>query len=114
MMIKLNFKTLLVSGSVMIVSGCSSVMTHTGGQEGYYPGTKASYGLLADDNTSWGLKPLVALDMPFTAVMDTVLLPWDMLRTDKSAKARVAESERQNQSVNNAIPPVDAGLPPSS
>lgn len=107
-MMKLYFRTLLISGGVTVISGCSSVMTHTGGQQGYYPGTKASYQLLADDQTSWGLKPLVALDMPFTAVMDTVLLPWDMLRTDKSARAKVEESERKNQAINDVIPPVTA------
>lgn len=50
-------------------------MSHTGGGElGYYPGTRASYQMLKNDETSWGMKPLVALDMPFTAVMDTVLI----------------------------------------
>ncbi len=81
-------------------------MTHTGGQEGYYPGTRASYEMLADDETSWGYKPFVALDMPFTAVMDTVLLPWDMFRTDKSIKSKVEASEKQNLATNSVIPPV--------
>lgn len=80
-------------------------MTHTGGQEGYYPGTKASYEMLTDDGTSWGYKPFVALDMPFTAVMDTLLLPWDMFRDDKSVKARVEASERKNLATNSVIPP---------
>ncbi|WP_373278481.1 YceK/YidQ family lipoprotein [Shimwellia blattae] len=107
-MMTLSLKVLLISASVAVISGCSSVMTHTGGQQGYYPGTKASYQLLSDDQTTWGLKPFVALDMPFTAVMDTVLLPWDMLRTDKSARAKVEESERRNQAINDVIPPVTA------
>lgn len=90
---------------MVTMSGCSSVMTHTGGQEGYYPGTKASYEMLTDDGTSWGYKPFVALDMPFTAVMDTLLLPWDMFRDDKSVKARVEASERKNLATNSVIPP---------
>ncbi|WP_455548901.1 YceK/YidQ family lipoprotein [Dryocola clanedunensis] len=97
-------RTIVVSG-VVALSGCSSVMTHTGGQEGYYPGTKASYEMLTDDGTSWGYKPFVALDMPFTAVMDTLLLPWDMFRDDKSVKARVEASERKNLATNSVIPP---------
>lgn len=47
-----------------------------------------------DSDTNWGVKSLVALDMPFTAVMDTLLLPWDMFRTDSSIKSRV-EKERE-------------------
>ncbi len=90
-----------------MISGCSSVMTHTGGQEGYYPGTRASYSMLTDDETSWGYKPFVALDMPFTAVMDTVLLPWDMFRTDKSVKSRVEASESKNLATNSVIPPAE-------
>lgn len=90
---------------MVTMSGCSSVMTHTGGQEGYYPGTKASYEMLTDKGTSWGYKPFVALDMPFTAVMDTLLLPWDMFRDDKSVKARVEASERKNLATNSVIPP---------
>lgn len=80
-------------------------MTHTGGQEGYYPGTRASYDMLTNSETGWGYKPFVALDMPFTAVMDTVLLPWDMFRTDKSVKARVEASESKNLATNSVIPP---------
>lgn len=91
---------------ISTLAGCSSVMSHTGGSEqGYYPGTRASYTMLTSDVTGWGTKSFVALDMPFTAIMDTVLLPWDALRNDKSAKARVAESERQSEAVNDAIPP---------
>ncbi|RKQ41296.1 YceK/YidQ family lipoprotein [Enterobacter sp. R1(2018)] len=104
-MIKSYLPKILLSSGMLLMSGCSSVMTHTGGQEGYYPGTRASYHMLADSETSWGYKPFVALDMPFTAVMDTVLLPWDMLRTDTSVKSRVEASERKNLATNSAIPP---------
>ncbi|WP_435948348.1 YceK/YidQ family lipoprotein [Dryocola sp. BD586] len=104
-MIKSYLPKIILSSGMLLMSGCSSVMTHTGGQEGYYPGTRASYNMLADSETSWGYKPFVALDMPFTAVMDTVLLPWDMLRTDKSVKSRVEASERKNLATNSVIPP---------
>ncbi|OAT28528.1 outer membrane lipoprotein [Buttiauxella brennerae ATCC 51605] len=105
-MMKSYLPTLILGSGLLTVSGCSSVMTHTGGQEGYYPGTRASYEMLADSDTSWGYKPFVALDMPFTAVMDTVLLPWDMFRTDKSLKSRVEASESKNLATNSVIPPV--------
>lgn len=58
-----------------------------------------------DSNTNWGVKSLVALDMPFTAVMDTLLLPWDMFRTDSSIKSRVEKSEKATLATNSVIPP---------
>lgn len=90
--------SVLVCG-VLTTSGCSSVMSHTGANQGYYPGTRASADMIADDNTSWAIKPLAVIDLPFSAVMDTILLPWDYLRSDDdktkdSARERVLQSEK--------------------
>jgi len=49
----------------------------------------------------------VAIDMPFTALMDTLLLPWDLFRTDDSVKSRVEKSEQANQATNAVIPPAE-------
>ena len=38
--------------------------------------------------------------MPLTAVMDTLLLPWDMFRTDSSVKSRVEKSEKETLATN--------------
>ena len=97
-------KLILFSG-IIISSGCSSVMSHTGGKEGTYPGTRSSAQTLGDDDTNWGVKSLVALDMPLTAVMDTLLLPWGMVRTDSSVKSRVEKSEKETLATNAVIPP---------
>lgn len=103
---KSYFQKLILVCSLVALTGCSSVMSHTGGSEqGYYPGTRSSYNMLTTDGPGIGMKSLVALDMPFTAIMDTVLLPWDAFRNDKSAKAQVEESERNNAAINDAIPP---------
>ncbi|MFS2221496.1 YceK/YidQ family lipoprotein [Pantoea sp. B65] len=80
-------------------TGCSSVMSHTGPGQGYYPGTRASAAIITDDQTSWALKPLAVIDLPFSALMDTVLLPWDYMRSgdDKSVdspRERVLRSEK--------------------
>ena len=88
-----------------MLAGCSSVMSHTGGKEGTYPGTRASADILGDETTNWGTKSLVALDLPFTAVADTLLLPWDLFRKDTSVRSRVEKSEKQNQAMNAVIPP---------
>ena len=73
-------------------------MSHTGGKEGTYPGTRASATMIGDDETNWGTKSLAILDMPFTAVMDTLLLPWDV-------RSRVEKSEANAQATNAVIPP---------
>jgi hypothetical protein len=61
--------------------------------------------MISDDDTNWGTKSLVILDMPFTAVADTLLLPWDMFRTDNSVRSRVEKSEQENLATNAVIPP---------
>lgn len=101
------FSTLVISSGLLFLTGCSSMMSHSGGKEGLYPGTKASAATLVDDDTSWTIKPLVALDLPFTAVLDTVLLPWDMFRKDSSVRSRVEASEQQNMAINAVIPPAE-------
>lgn len=96
--------------AVVLLCGCSSVMSHTGGKEGTYPGTRASAAMISDDETNWGTKSLAILDMPFTAVADTLLLPWDMFRTDSSVRSRVEKSEQETLATNSVIPP--AAMPP--
>ncbi len=86
-------------------------MSHTGGKEGTYPGTRASATMLGDEDNNWGTKSLVALDMPFTAVMDTLLLPWDMFRTDNSVRSRVEKSEQETLATNSVIPPAPMPSP---
>ena len=87
---------------VVLLCGCSSVMSHTGGKEGTYPGTRASAAMISDDDT--------ILDMPFTAVADTLLLPWDLFRKDDSVRSRVEKSEQENLATNAVIPPAE--MPP--
>ena len=63
----------MICSGMTLLGGCSSVMSHTGGKEGTYPGTRASATMIGDDETNWGTKSLAILDMPFTAVLDTIL-----------------------------------------
>ncbi|EHD04438.1 Outer membrane lipoprotein YidQ [Salmonella enterica subsp. enterica serovar Wandsworth str. A4-580] len=53
---------------------------------------------------------MAILDMPFTAVMDTILLPWDIFRKDSSVRSRVEKSEEETKMTNAVIPP--AKMPP--
>ncbi|EFH3469235.1 YceK/YidQ family lipoprotein [Escherichia coli] len=95
----------MICSGMTLLGGCSSVMSHTGGKEGTYPGTRASATMIGDDETNWGTKSLAILDMPFTAVMDTLLLPWDVFRNDSSVRSRVEKSEANAQATNAVIPP---------
>ncbi|MDD9844330.1 hypothetical protein BZG30_02770 [Escherichia coli] len=95
----------MICSGMKLLGGCSSVMSHTGGKEGTYPGTRASATMIGDDETNWGTKSLAILDMPFTAVMDTLLLPWDVFRKDSSVRSRVEKSEANAQATNAVIPP---------
>ncbi|AVJ82334.1 hypothetical protein CSC02_3946 [Enterobacter hormaechei subsp. hoffmannii] len=63
--------------------------------------------MISDDETNWGTKSLAILDMPFTAVADTLLLPWDMFRTDSSVRSRVEKSEQETLATNSVIPPAE-------
>ncbi|CFR14615.1 YceK/YidQ family lipoprotein [Yersinia kristensenii] len=100
--------------SLLLSSGCSSIMTHTSSSQGYYSGTSANVAMLKDDNTGWALRPLLAVDLPFSAVMDTLLLPYDYLRSDSedkmanSPRERIRQSEAQNPPT---VPPAATPLP---
>ncbi|HHU8402780.1 TPA: YceK/YidQ family lipoprotein [Escherichia coli] len=95
----------MICSGMTLLGGCSGVMSHTGGKEGTYPGTRASATMIGDDETNWGTKSLAILDMPFTAVLDTILLPWDVFRKDSSVRSRVEKSEANAQATNAVIPP---------
>lgn len=110
-MIRNVLLTLMMCSGMILLSGCSSVMSHTGGKEGTYPGTRASATMIGDDETNWGTKSLAILDMPFTAVMDTILLPWDLFRKDNSVRSRVERSEERTQITNSVIPPAKMSAP---
>ncbi|KFK93773.1 MULTISPECIES: YceK/YidQ family lipoprotein [unclassified Serratia (in: enterobacteria)] len=100
-------KPLKVIASCMLLttSGCSSVMSHTGADQGYYAGTRANVDMMKSHDTSWAMMPLLAIDLPLSAAMDTLLLPYDYLRSGKdktaeSPKARIQHDEEQNQATN--------------
>lgn len=109
---KRHFVGLLACLSLSGISGCSSFMSHSGPDQGYYSGTRASAKIVADSNSGWIMRPLAAIDVPFSAVMDTLLLPWDYYRSgsDKtldSPRERIMRSEQDNhtnESLSHAAP----------
>ncbi|SFN56227.1 Uncharacterized conserved protein YceK [Izhakiella capsodis] len=110
--LKITRKAGIVICLSLVGSGCSSIMTHTGPDQGYYPGTRACGDMIADSNNSWPLRSLAAIDLPFSALMDTLLLPMDYFRSGKdksqdSLRERVLRSEKRsgtNESLSQSAP----------
>ncbi|EKT57124.1 hypothetical protein OOA_14700 [Providencia burhodogranariea DSM 19968] len=74
-------------------------MTHAGPTDSYYPGSKNSLEMIKDENTGWVMRPLLVIDLPFTAVMDTLLVPLDYMKKgineDDSPKKRIEKLDKQ-------------------
>lgn len=116
---KCRYAGLLACLSLAGTAGCSSVMTHAGPADGYYSGTRAGAAIVADSNNGWVMRPLAALDLPLSAVVDTLLLPWDYYRKGSdqmasSPRERVLQSERENHTNESlaTAAPMPSSTPP--
>ncbi|MFS1539565.1 MAG: YceK/YidQ family lipoprotein [Candidatus Phlomobacter fragariae] len=93
--------SLNIFGYLILLSGCSSIMTHVCPQQGYYSGIKADTKILKDSDTGWIIKPLAMIDLPFSVLFDTILLPYDYFQADNiasqhSPKERVQDWENDH------------------
>ncbi|MCC3702927.1 YceK/YidQ family lipoprotein [Rouxiella badensis] len=94
----------VATGCVFMASGCSSVMSHTGEYQGYYPGSKADVRMMKSNDTSWAMTPLLVLDLPFSAVMDTLLLPMDYYNRDNTGTLdSIKASEAHNLAISHGV-----------
>lgn len=85
----------MLLAAVLLLAGCASAMSHSGSTDiSYYPGTHASYQMLNNQQTSWMIKPFIILDMPFTIMLDTLLLPWDHWHQQQSLKSQLERLEK--------------------
>ncbi len=78
---------IIFSVSILVSTGCSSIKSRSDGtQSGLYPGVKADL-----DGSSESSAASI-LDLPFSFALDTVLLPFDLLRgkDDKPAEPEAA------------------------
>lgn len=76
---------------------------------GYYAGTKNDLQMISSEESGWVMRPLLVLDLPLSALVDTLLLPYDYYRTDdepatESPRARVQRAE-QASATNGMVPP---------
>lgn len=98
----LNTAQIIALITPLFLSGCSSIMTHAGPSDGYYPGSKNSIKMIKDDETGWVVRPLLAIDLPFSVVMDTLLIPLDYARSgndgkEDSPKKRLEEIDKKEK-----------------
>ena len=93
-------KIVMISSCLVSLTACSSIMSHTGDNRGYYLGTQANNEIIGSNETTWSVKSLAVLDYPFSAITDTIILPWDYYRNShsepSSLRERVAASEKLN------------------
>ena len=106
-MIRTTLLPIATGCAFMATAGCSSVMSHTGADQGYYPGTRANVAMMKSDDTSWALTPLLAVELPFSAVADTLMLPYDYYRAGRdkapdSPRERIRQSEARTLATSGA------------
>ncbi|WP_228350884.1 MULTISPECIES: YceK/YidQ family lipoprotein [Limnobaculum] len=91
-----------VSTTMFALSGCSSLMAHVAPYERYYPGTAHDIDMIGDDNHGWLMRSLLIVDLPFSAMLDTVLLPYDLYRASdtegrSSPRKTISDSDKEKQ-----------------
>ncbi|MBT0727377.1 YceK/YidQ family lipoprotein [Rosenbergiella australiborealis] len=92
-------KFVMILSCLLTLTACSSIMSHTGDDHGYYLGTQANNQIIGSKETTWPIKSLAVIDYPFSAITDTLILPWDYYRNHSgstSLRDRVAASEKRN------------------
>lgn len=102
MKLKITKNCTLMMLAIISMTGCSSIMTHAGPNNTLYSGTKNNVDMLHDNETGWAMKPLVIIDMPFSALLDTLLLPYDYYtinndKSENSPKERIKKLEVKTQ-----------------
>ena len=81
---------ILLIASISSLSGCATYVYRTdGGAKGVYPAVKTDFNMMDYVLNAHGGSPasiaipaviLLAIDVPVSAVIDTVLLPYDLLK----------------------------------
>lgn len=63
-----------------LVSGCGTVMNQRTGDHFVYGGVKRDWRDLKAQEVPEGVAVVTALDLPLSAIADTLCLPWDSAR----------------------------------
>lgn len=90
MLVKLFYKPFLICYLFANIIGCTSVVEHTQGAYGIYPGVRADADIFVEAmeceksiisfprSVCILINVYTVIDMPFSAVLDTLLLPIDL------------------------------------
>jgi uncharacterized protein YceK len=71
-------RSLVLIAALMTLCSCAAVVSRThANSDQWYPGTKQNWRDLSID--PWYSQSLDLVDLPLSAVADTVLLPWDAI-----------------------------------
>lgn len=96
-----TFQVCLLLMTSFILNSCSSMMTHSGNDKPYYPGTLANNETISDEKNTWSVRMLAVIDYPFSLLLDTVLLPWDYFHHTgiggKTLRDRVTRADAKSQ-----------------
>ncbi|MEB0226288.1 YceK/YidQ family lipoprotein [Pseudomonas sp. 10S4] len=72
-------KRLILLVLIACSSGCAALY-HRANYEGCpYIGTRFDWGVLTEDSPRLGFVPFLVIDLPLSAVVDTVFLPFELL-----------------------------------
>jgi len=78
----------MMYGSLLAViagmtSGCGTWMNHHTGDHHVYGGVKRDWRDIGAQETPEAVAIVTALDLPLSAIADTLCAPWDMAKTDE-------------------------------
>ncbi|HMJ91706.1 MAG TPA: YceK/YidQ family lipoprotein [Candidatus Acidoferrum sp.] len=83
-----RIRAAMMYGSLLAViagmtSGCGTWMNHHTGDHHVYGGVKRDWRDIGAQETPEAVAIVTALDLPLSAIADTLCAPWDMAKTDE-------------------------------
>lgn len=85
---------LLLALATLVAPGCASVLARSlRPDDAPYVGARSGWEEVTGPNRQVSERAFFALDLPFSAVLDTVLLPWDLLAMPDNDPEEEPEAE---------------------
>ncbi len=94
---------------VVVAAGCGSVSSRWNGNYGPYVGVKVDVDTITHYQSEGEL--IAIADIPLSAVMDTIFLPYDLTRPKRDASTQVVSNANEPPAAEKWVPvnPVPAG-----
>lgn len=92
--------TLLLSLSLASLTGCASIEAHTDGRDKHvYPGVRSTVRQLKEAKSQWWdstcVRVMMVIDLPLSAIFDTLCLPCDIIGQAKASRSESSEKPSQ-------------------